>query len=354
MPDAPRVDEISVLTLVNAVLRRRRMVLGLLLAFLVGAIAIRLLFPSYVAESQFTPQSPESNVSRFAGLAAQLGFRTSSATGGESPEFYAQLLKSRQLLDEAVHTRFVVPTRHGGADSLRGTLIELYRVESADSGERVRRAVDRLRRNISVATDPKSSIVTLRVSARNRGLSEAVSRRLLDLVNEFNLQKRQTQAAAERKFVEARLQDARGELENAEADMQSFLQRNRSYQGSPQLTFEATRLQRRITLRQEVYSSLAESFERARIDEVRNTPLITVVDAPEGSGRKAGNVLVTAVVALLAGACVALMLAFALEMLERARREGAEEYLELRRLALDTVRGGWLSRRRGRRGAASG
>jgi uncharacterized protein involved in exopolysaccharide biosynthesis len=218
----------------------------------------------------------------------------------------------------------------------------------------VRRAVDRLRRNVSVATDPKSGLVTLRVSARGRELSETISRRLLDLVNEFNLQKRQTQAAAERKFVESRLLEARRELEAAEGDMQAFLQRNRSYQGSPQLTFEAGRLQRRITLRQEVYSSLAESFERARIDEVRNTPLITVVDAPEGSGRKAGNVLVTAVVGLIAGACIALLIAFALEMLDRARREGAQEYLELRRLASDTVGGVWLHRRRGRRDAASG
>ncbi len=349
-----RGDEISALTLLNALLRRRRLFVGLPLAFLVGAVVLRVLFPNYVAESRFTPQPTEGNGSRFAGLAAQLGLNTASAMTAESPEFYAQLLKSRQLLDEAVQTSFTIPAGRGRTDSLRGSLIELMRIEHRDPEERLRRAVDRLRRNVSLATDPKSGIVTLRVSARGRELSEAISRRLLDLVNEFNLQKRQTQAAAERRFVESRLLEARKELTEAEADMQVFLQANRTYQGSPQLTFEAGRLQRRITLRQQVYASLAESFERARMDEVRNTPLITVVDTPEGSGRKAGNMVVTAAVGLVLGACVALTMAFVLEMLDRARREGDQEYLELRRLASDTVGGAWLHRRRTRRDAASG
>lgn len=353
MTDAGRVDQISVLTLVNALLRRRRLVFGLALGFAAAAVALRLLFPNYVAESRLTPQAPENNVSRFAGLAAQLGFATSGVSSAESPEFYGQLLKSRQLLEAAVLTSYTVPPERSD-DTLRGTLVELYEIEAPDSAERVRRAVDRLRRNVSVATDPKSGIVTLRVSARGRALSERISRRLLDLVNEFNLQKRQTRAAAERRFVESRLEEARRDLESAEAGMQAFLQRNRSYQGSPQLTFEHGRLQRRIGLRQDVYTSLAESFERARIDEVRNTPLVTVVDAPEGSGRKAGNALVTVIVALVAGACVALVLAFVLEMLDRARREGAEEYLELRQLASATVGGAWLRRRRPRRDAAGG
>jgi hypothetical protein len=165
---------------------------------------------------------------------------------GESPESHAQLLTSHQLLDEAVRTRLAVPARCGSADLLRGSMIELYRIEGPDSGEGVHPAADRLRPNISVADDPKSEVVTLRVSARGREPSEAISRRLLDPVNEFNLQKRQTQASVERKFVEARPLDARHDLE---------------------------------ALRQEVSSSLAKAFERTRIDAVRNRPLITVVDA---------------------------------------------------------------------------
>jgi uncharacterized protein involved in exopolysaccharide biosynthesis len=33
-------------------------------------------------------------------------------------------------------------------------------------------------------------------------------------------------------------------------------------------------------MQQAVYSSLAQAFEQARIDEVRNTPVVTLVDPP--------------------------------------------------------------------------
>jgi len=33
-------------------------------------------------------------------------------------------------------------------------------------------------------------------------------------------------------------------------------------------------------MQQQVYSSLAQAFEQARIDEVRNTPVLTLVDPP--------------------------------------------------------------------------
>jgi len=46
------------------------------------------------------------------------------------------------------------------------------------------------------------------------------------------------------------------------------------------LLFERDRLQRVVSLRERVAASLAESNEQARIDEVRNTPVITVVDQP--------------------------------------------------------------------------
>ena len=65
---------------------------------------------------------------------------------------------------------------------------------------------------------------------------------MLDLVSEFNLEKRQSQAAAERKFTEERSEQARTELLDAENRLQRFLQRNRDFGNDPSLTFERDRL----------------------------------------------------------------------------------------------------------------
>jgi len=92
---------------------------------------------------------------------------------------------------------------------------------------------------------------------------------------------RQSQAAAERGFTEERMAEAQEELRAAENELQRFLQNNRQFQNSPELVFQHDRLQRRVAMRQQVYTSLVQSYEQARIDEVPNTPVITVVEYAE-------------------------------------------------------------------------
>jgi uncharacterized protein involved in exopolysaccharide biosynthesis len=46
------------------------------------------------------------------------------------------------------------------------------------------------------------------------------------------------------------------------------------------LSFVYDRLVNNVTLRQQIYTSVAQAYEQARIDEVRDTPVITVVEAP--------------------------------------------------------------------------
>jgi uncharacterized protein involved in exopolysaccharide biosynthesis len=82
----------------------------------------------------------------------------------------------------------------------------------------------------------------------------------------------------ERQFVESLVADAETALRAAEDRMQTFLQGNRVIE-SPQLVFARDRLQRDITLRQQVFNSLVQSREEARIREVRDTPVITVLES---------------------------------------------------------------------------
>ena len=60
--------------------------------------------------------------------------------------------------------------------------------------------------------------------------------------------------------------------------MQAFLTTNRDFKNSPQLTFQYNRLQRAIDLEQGLYTTLAQSEQNAALDEVRNTPTLSVLD----------------------------------------------------------------------------
>jgi uncharacterized protein involved in exopolysaccharide biosynthesis len=109
-----------------------------------------------------------------------------------------------------------------------------------------------------------------------------VSRRLLELVNDFNLRRRQTQAGAEREFDARRAAAALDTLRAAEAALADFRASNIDFSRSPRLGTREAELQRRVTLAQQIYTTIAQRYEIASIEAVRNTPVITVLDGPEG------------------------------------------------------------------------
>ena len=146
-------------------------------------------------------------------------------------------------------------------------------------------AIRRLGDDVQATTVQKTGVIDVAVTTRNPALSLQVSTRLIELLNQFNLESRQTQAGAERRFTEQRLGEVKGDLRAAEDQLQHFLQRNREYRNAPELNFQQERLQRQVQLQQQLYTTLSQSFEQAKIEEVRDTPVITVVEPPEAPVR---------------------------------------------------------------------
>jgi uncharacterized protein involved in exopolysaccharide biosynthesis len=336
------LQEISLLKAVNLLLRNRRLVAGLPLglAFLVGVLGV--LSPrEHEARSAFVPQTVDSR-SRMTGLAAQFGFALPSGAAAESPEFYRQLLGSRDLLSAAVLTEYRIAAGDDKQDTLKGNYIELLGIEADSEAATMRHAIESLRGSMSTEHNYESSILAIRVRSPWPELSVQLNRRLLSLVEEFNVERRQSQASAERSFVSARLAEAQAELAASEAEFERFLEQNRRYQDSPQLTFEFGRLQQRVDLRRQVYNSLAQAFEQARIEEVRNTPVISIIDVPEsGAVPVARNTVKKAFLALIIGFILAALLAFAREHFRQRRADDDREvmtFLDLGRQTLDDFR----------------
>jgi uncharacterized protein involved in exopolysaccharide biosynthesis len=336
---SPSSPDRQPLMLVNAILRQRRLALGIPAVAMLLALGYCLLpRNSFVATSQFMPQTPQQSGAQLAGLAAQFGFSLGPGTvNPESPDFYAELLQSRELLTEVVQTSYGFRTEAG--DSLHGDLIQLLRPRGDEPEVRLRRAVAKLKDRTDIGVGLKTGVITLRTTMPWPELAVRVNRRMLQLVDQYNLTRRQTRAAAERKFVEGRVAEAQQELRRSEGELEGFFERNRSYQQSPQLMFAANRLQRQVDLRQQVYTSLAQSYESARIEEVRNTPVTTVISRPEGSAlgvRPA--LLLNLFLGLLVGLALALVVIFTREYLEAQRQRHPADYAEFASLRSSVFR----------------
>jgi uncharacterized protein involved in exopolysaccharide biosynthesis len=266
---------------IGAELVRRRVVLlacvGLGAVLAAGMAMLRP--PTYTTTFSFVPQaSNDAARAGLATLAGQFGVSLGSVGGqAQSPQFYADLLSTREILAPIARDSFAVDTTGG-----RRPLTAIYEARGATPAEREDQMVGLLRRRItesSVATRT-TGVITVTVRALSPVLSLQIAERLLDGVNQFNLQSRQSQAAAERRFIAARLEEGRRTLRVAEDALQRFLATNRQVTNSPQLSFQRDRLEREVSLQQQLLTGLVQQFEDARIREVRDTPVVTVIERP--------------------------------------------------------------------------
>ncbi len=311
----------------DVVVRRWPLFVAMPLVAAFSAVLFALLFRDYSAKSRFVPQARTSELARFAGLAAQIGLPLGSEPAGASPDFYVDLVGSGEVLGPVALRTHTFARRPGSRDTLSGTYMTLLDIEGDSDEERFQNTLDRLRAEVSASASVKSGVITLRTSAPWPGLAESLNRGILEQLSGFDRERRQASARAERIFVEERLATARRDLEAAETDVARFLDRNKRPE-SARLMMELERLQRQVALRQQLYAALAQAHEQARIEEVRNTPVITIVDRPDGSARGSRRIRVLALIALLLGGVAATGLAVVLEWLDR--RSDSPELTQLR------------------------
>ena len=315
-------------------LRRRRIVMGvpLFVALIVGVISF--VIPStFTATTTFVPEVRTQGrlPPSLASLAGQLGVSL-GAEATESARFYADLVRSRELLERILLGEYQDPRESKSAPDST-TLLRLLKVKGRDAADSLHYGVKALDNLVSVRFDNQTNIVRLSVDAHYPTLAAAVANRFVTYLNDFNAQSRQSQARERRKFIEQRLADGERELRTAEENLRTFYERNRSWNQSPQLAFEEGRLRRQVEIRQEVYLTLRREYETARIEEVNDTPVITVIDRatpPQEKSKPKRKLLV--VLALLLGGIVGILWAAGAEYLDRARTEDEREYREFRSL----------------------
>ncbi len=298
--------------------RHRRLVASgaLIVGVAVSAYAL-LKQAQYTSTASFVSQSTRTQSSSLGGIAAQFGIAIPGESGTDSPQFYLDLITSRAILDTVVGTVYAVSD---GATVHQMSLVNVLGAKGSNTAKRTVDAEKRLREHLAGSVGKQTGVVNLSLSTPNAVLSKLVMQRILDAVNTFNLQKRQSRATAERKFVEARLASARDDLLTAENNLQRFMQENRVYNTAPRLSFEQDRLSRAVQNRQQIVDVLSQSYEQAKIDEVRDTPVITVLDTPEvAPAPDSRGVLTKLIFGILFGGVLGALAAWVIEMRATAR-----------------------------------
>lgn len=331
-PDSQVDGEVSLLALAGVLIRWRKLIITLgLLGGVIGLVLGQTAPQLWTATAIFIPQGSEggSSAGGLALAASQFGINIPNGGSAWAPPMYVELLRSRALL-EPLGLDTVTVSEEGNR---KVRIVDLLIIKAPTVRRQTEIAAGTIGGMVKASEEKKLGAVRLITTTRWPSVSLQLTQRLLDRVNEFNIEMRKAQAAVERKFVDAQSDEAEAALRVAEDRLQGFLQRNRMIAGSPELAFEHDRLQREVTLRQQLYTSWLQSREEARIREVRNTPVITVLEDPRlpyiPESRKTPQKIV---VGGIAGGLLAIVIAFLVLGIAGIRRSpghDAQEFLQL-------------------------
>jgi uncharacterized protein involved in exopolysaccharide biosynthesis len=233
-----------------------------------------LLLPSYYqsgAAFQAESTNPTQISGALAGLASQIGnLQLGTQT---SAQFFGDLLTTDAVLRRVVHS----PLPWQGHAT---PLAQIYGYQDQPEGLRDFNTVRKLRKALGVDVNIRTGVVRFSVEARTPELAQALAESTLAALNAANVDLRQGRAAAERTFTSERADHARDELHVAEQSLADFYERNRSIASSPALQLQEGQLKRQVDMAQQVYVQLRLQEEQAAVQEVRNTPAISVIDPP--------------------------------------------------------------------------
>lgn len=323
-------DDLNVLDIGDSLLKHWKLLAGLPVgvALLVAVYSLTL-SPVYEATTTFLSEpgsdSRRASVSGLAQIATQLGLASSANT---ATRLYTTVLESRSLQEQVLQTRFPDPTTATPADS--ATLFEIVGISGESHAERLENGRNWLSRVMSVTLDAPANVISVSVRHGDPGLAADIANALVSMVSRFNMETRQSNARELRRFVEERVTAAERELFEAEEALKSFLERNREYRGAPELEFQVQRLERQVTIKQEVVITLRRQYEDARIQEVNDTPIISVIDqAVPPQHRVSPRRKRMVILALFIGAVLAVSVAFAFEYLQRTRLKHESDFQRL-------------------------
>ena len=267
-------DEIDLLEVFLKIWKYKRFIIIFTLAVAIGSIIYALLAqPQYEAKvSLYKRTSEGQKPSRLQNLASQFGMG-GALPGGSSQFSIKDLLNSRRI-----NKKILLQTWENEKFGEPKNLIGYWEIEGETEKEKFESALKTIREKISVNIDEETQLVTITVLMPEPRLAANIGNYLTTLVENYVQNEQKTSTRQNLQYIEKRLETVKQELRKAEEELQLFEERNRQWQQSPVLRMEHSRLQRRVTIKQEVYLTLQQEREMAEIELVKETPVINVLD----------------------------------------------------------------------------
>ncbi len=273
-------------SLVMPLIRHRRLIYAIVgTALLITSVYCVLVSNRYTAIATILPSGKPDQFAQLgqlaAGTLADVGLGSVMQASENSSALYPKILSSR-LIGEKILQRSYTYTKDNEPTT---TTLQQY-VGSSNTDI----ALLRLAKMVRVGCDRTTGLITLSVTTPYPELSAAVAGAFLEELNDYNINYRQSKARDNERFVALRLQQVKQELQDAEDSLRSLQQQNLNYLSAtdPTLRADLLRLERDVKVKEAVFLTLSEKYELAKLEAVKDVPVVQVLDRGEAPNLKSG------------------------------------------------------------------
>lgn len=278
--DTKAIDIMQVLL----VLWDSRKLIGIVVGSItVLAIVISLILPEYFKSTAII--LPDTDKSRLASLGgvSDLAALAGVSVGGEGSliKLYPTIIKSESVPKNVLFKKYKTKEF---SDSVN--LLQYWEIEEKTPERSYEAGLKTLQDGLNISSDIKLSIVTISIETREPQLSADIINTTIMELDRFIRTKRNTNASEQRKWIEGRLIEVKADLSKAENILKEFREKNRVVTGSPQLLLEQERLAREVQINTTIYIELKKQYEIVKIEEIKNIPIINVLDYGRPAAKK--------------------------------------------------------------------
>lgn len=255
--------------------RGRKFVIAFVAVCTLVAIGVALMVPSmYRSSTILIPNQNSSGLSSalgdLSGLVGQFGI---SAGGDDPSRIYPEILRSREMAHTLLQSRVV------DSDSVAGRYLDRLDVAGNSPAAKLENATGKFLESRSrVILNPKNSVLKIVIYDHDPLVAATIANRMAAELDRINQEIGRRNAREKREFIASRRDEIIAELRRAENDLKVFRENNRNTNNSPQLLLELDRINRRVRLGEEMYLTLTRELEMAKIDEIKDVPVIDVLD----------------------------------------------------------------------------
>jgi len=287
--------------------------------------------PVYTSTAKIMSSSSGGGVSQAAGLAAQFGIAI--PTGQSEPKWvYPEIIKSRTLARAVLRQKF--DTNEFGPQKPLLQILTYGNDEpefNLDTLEIM--ATEYFLEMIEVSEDIKTAILTLTINASEPSLAAEINTVLIEELDAHQRKYNKAKTSDTKQFIEERIIDTEKELMSSEEDLKVFMDRNRRIENSPALQLEKQRLGREVTVLTGVFTTLKQQLETTKIEEVKESDYVVVLDPPEAPlQRSKPNKRLMVILAGILGIGLGMVLAFIREFTANSEKEEKDKMTEAKSL----------------------